>query len=463
MKASLVKCSCNILPWISWKTYLLGSRLCTLVYHQQMEKYYLLDGNAALAWDKVSKCGEIARCELHELALLESEHVIEADGRVQVHESSGNTKCYDALPRGFCEAIKREGYVFDVHWDLTNKCNSRCIHCYNSHSHDGLRNDNAFDELTFGQAIELVDCLDYLGVFRIVLSGGEAMTKEYFFDLCRYIRSKHIALIIYTNGLLLTDSNVRKLAELQPASVCVSSYGPCGEVHDKVSSVKGSYAMVVAGLARLKKCSIKTCHKNTLLKPNYKYWRETFDKGCAISDNSMINATIYPSMDDGSVTQYALTEEQLLELALQPGSPLDFRKQLRGVCNIAKGDFCSPCYDETNQLYISPNGDVYPCIAAPYKLANVKVDDIKPLKRYVVNSNFNAECDDTDMVGRLDNWRSLKISDLKECGKYDYCQFCVDVCPGDAYVMCGDYLAAPMNHCVIAKARHKASLIEKNA
>ena len=70
----------------------------------------------------------------------------------------------------------------------------------------------------------------------------------------------------------------------------------------------------------------------------------------------------------------------------------------------------------------------------------------------MVETNSLKGCD------RLDNWRSLKISDLKECGKHDYCEFCIDVCPGDAFLLTGDLLSAPENHCTIAKARHKAYL-----
>lgn len=449
----------SIVPWISWKTYFVNDTQITIIFEQRTECYYLLYNTLSVCWNDINNKTSICLSEIQNLSLLISDGVI----NLNLSEIQYDIRCNSIiktkeLPEYILNNIKIKGYIFDVHWDLTNRCNAKCVHCYNSHAHDGTRN-NSRDELSFNEAIKLVDNLDYLGVFRIVLSGGEASTKEYFLELCDYIRKKHINLIIYSNGLLLNTTTIRKLSNIYPYSVCISAYGPNSVIHEAITQVKGSYIKVLSCLKELKRCQIHTCHKNTLLSLNYKYWHETYQKGCLISDNSMINLTIYPSMDNGKLTQYSLDEEQLLELALTEGSPIDYRTNKIGACNIHKDKDESPCYDVTNQLYISPRGYIYPCIAAPYKIADFRKGTLEELRYYKKNNDFVFSTNNMTCCEKLNNWRSLKISDLKECGKYDYCNFCIDVCPGDAYLMHGDYLVAPLNHCSIAIARYKAFVL----
>lgn len=457
----MLKHSCNIIPWISWKTYLIGESLETLIYEQRSTYYYLLNNQASIGWNKLINNGLINEDEILQLSLLFVDGIISSDYIPLYDETYCLIIKSMGIPIDFCTRIKHEGYVFDAHWDITNKCNAKCIHCYNIHAQDGTRNTYD-DELSYEEAITMVDEIHKLGVFRLVLSGGEALTKSYIISLCDYIRRKNISLIIYTNGILLTSQNIKKLSELSPTSICISVYGACGKVHDSITQIKGSYSKVLNGLIGLRNCHIKACHKNTLLSLNYEVWKETYEKGCEISDNSMINLIIYPSMDDGKLTQYALNDNQLLELALHPDSPIYYKKKINSVCTIHKDSDKSPCYDMTNQIYITPNGDIFPCIAFPCKIGSLKEKNIQSLKRFNFLDKFNGDFSCMSYSERLDNWRSLKIRDLKDCGKYNYCSFCIDVCPGDAFIMRGDFLVAPENHCRIAKARCKAYKLSEN-
>lgn len=450
--------NCKILSWISWKTYNLGTIQKTLIFEQHTQRYYLLDNKASVCWNELQYNNSLTYDSAQVLQLLID------DGIILMNCSSIDLECneshinkYINIPQDFCDEIKSNGYIFDAHWDITNKCNAKCIHCYNQHAHDGTRNI-VNDELTFDESLKLVDELDYLGVFRLVLSGGEVLTKDYFIPLSKYIRERHIQLVIYTNGIALTDNMLANLVEIHPSTVCFSVYGDNDMVHDSITQVKGSYKRIISALSHLKEYSIETCHKNTLLLSNYHCWRDTLIKGGTLANHSLINCTIYPSMDDAKITKYSLGESQLCELALSPDSPIYYKRKIVGSCNIFKDKNITPCYNTTNMIYVNPNGDVYPCIAFPCVIASFRRGNIKDLKRNNKREKFECNFDKMNNIDRLDNWRSLKISDLKECGKHDYCRFCIDVCPGDAYLLTGDPLQAAENHCIIAKARYGAFL-----
>lgn len=451
----------QVCPWIAWKTYVLDNYQKTLIFEQRSQVYYLLDNEASICWERLCGNDIISQENMQTLQTLIIDGVIQIAFDAETVCDSYHVEKYTQIPCDFSENIKRYGYIFDVHWDITNKCNARCIHCYNPHAHDGTRNIVS-DELSYDEAIQLVNELDYLGVFRIVLSGGEAMTKEFFFELCQHIRKRHMQLVIYTNGLALTQVALSKLVEVYPATVCFSVYGDSDFVHDGITRITGSYSMVLNALSFLKEHGVYTCHKNTLLKPNCSRWRETLIKGRDLADSSLVNCTLYPSMDDKLMTEYSLDESQLLDLALSPDSPIYYKRKIVGACNIFKDTDRTPCYDATSNIYINPVGEVYPCIAFPYVLASFRDGNVRDLKRCCIVDAFDSDIDSISGVKRLDNWRALKVSDLKECNTYDYCKFCIDVCPGDAYLLTNDLLKAPENHCAIAKARHKAFLLNQN-
>jgi len=451
-----------IVPWISWHEYIIAGTSKTLIYEQRNHIYYLLSNEASLTWSKLSLNGFIVNIDISPLSALIEDGIIIYEGyKGPYADSEGQVEKFEKNPDAFYEEIKSEGYIFDAHWDITNRCNEKCIHCYNSNAHDGLRNTN-INELSFDEAKNLVDNLVYLGVFRLVLSGGEVLLKDFFIPLCRYIREKNIQLIIYTNGMAFTEKLLNELVSLYPSIVCISVYGDSGKVHDKVTRVKGAYKKVLYALSYFKDHQIETCHKNTVLTINYHCWQETLLKGRQLSTMSMINCTIYPSMDNSKLSIYSLDESQLIEMAMSPSSPIYYKNDKRGACNIYKDPSDTPCYDTTNTIYINPSGEIGLCIAFPYVIASLRDNNIKDIKRNKNNSVFVENFEALKGVERLDNWRSLKISDLKNCGQFNYCEFCIDVCPGDAFLLTGDLLSAPENHCAIAKARYQAYLLNND-
>lgn len=444
MKYSVNNPAISTASWLAWHEYVLSGEAKTIIYEQKEHAYYLLSGNAVSIWRKLSK---------------ESRN--EKDALEYIYLTMGDdVEKYDDLPQSLNESIKAEGYIYDAHWDITNKCNERCVHCYNVCAHNGLRNVNV-NELSFEESQKLVDDLCYLGVFRIVLSGGEVLTKSFFIPLCHYIRSRHMQLIIYTNGLAFTEQLLQDLAEVYPSVVCFSVYGHNSQVHDGITHVAGSYKKVLYALDFLKQHSIETCCKNTLLKENYAWWQQTLRKGRQIADKSLINSTIYPSLDGIGLSSHRIEEEQLTEFARNPESPIYYKREYKGACNIFKPLDETPCYNKTNNVYINPQGEICLCIAFQCVIASLREGNIRDLKRTEKKDVFVNDFAQLHGFERLDNWRSMKISDLEECGRYVYCKFCIDVCPGDAYLLTNSLLRAPENHCVIAKARYNASLLDK--
>ena len=90
--------------------------------------------------------------------------------------------------------------------DLTNACNLNCPYCYIEEK-NSIRKKRRPDELTFDETIGVIDECAKLGAKTINLVGaGEPTIDAYFCDIVRYIFSKNMTTVLFTNGIKLMRS-----------------------------------------------------------------------------------------------------------------------------------------------------------------------------------------------------------------------------------------------------------------
>src|SRR6056297_4049464 len=65
-----------------------------------------------------------------------------------------------------------------VVWNITSKCNLKCVHCYND---SGLNTD--CNEVSTEKAKEILTDLAEFGVPSVLFSGGEPLMREDLFEL----------------------------------------------------------------------------------------------------------------------------------------------------------------------------------------------------------------------------------------------------------------------------------------
>lgn len=90
-------------------------------------------------------------------------------------------------------------YFNALHFELTNKCNLRCKHCYNI---DYLTSDAS--ELSFDEIKKIIDIAKSLGCNDIGLSGGEPFMHKDIMKIIDYVSEYPIHIL--TNGLLINQS-----------------------------------------------------------------------------------------------------------------------------------------------------------------------------------------------------------------------------------------------------------------
>lgn len=158
---------------------------------------------------------------------------------------------------GISENLK----VFEVSYEITNKCNLNCLHCLNNSSYE----DNSF--LSVDQICDLVNDLKKIKVTSIYLTGGEPTMHPDFDKVVLYIKSKNIKIVIATNGMNI--KNKINIIKKTISKVSVSMDG-IGKLHDEFRDTKGSFKNMVETIKLLKQNGIPVRISSVVWKKNIK-------------------------------------------------------------------------------------------------------------------------------------------------------------------------------------------------
>lgn len=140
-------------------------------------------------------------------------------------------------------------------WELTLKCNLRCIHC-------GSRAGPCRpEELSTAEAMDLVHQLAEVGIKEVSLIGGEAFLRRDWLDIAREIRSCGMRLTMTTGGFGVGPKMAEKMAEVGFAGVSVSVDGLQRE-HDLLRGRDKSFDWAFKAIEAIKATGMK-CASNT--------------------------------------------------------------------------------------------------------------------------------------------------------------------------------------------------------
>ena len=149
-----------------------------------------------------------------------------------------------------------------VVWNVTRRCNLKCVHCY-AHA-----KNIAFDnELSTSEGKILIDDLAEFGVPVMLFSGGEPLVRKDLPELAAYAVKKGMRAVISTNGTLITPQIAQTLKDIGLSYVGISLDG-MEEINDRFRGVKGAFRLALKGIENCKKAGIKVGLRFTINKSN---------------------------------------------------------------------------------------------------------------------------------------------------------------------------------------------------
>ena len=187
-----------------------------------------------------------------------------------MHAWQGNGQRRDAAPPQTADRRAQHvsrilGHVPPVvFWNLTDRCNLRCTHCYSS-SGPGRTTEG---ELTTAEALGVIDDLADMGVPLILFSGGEPLLREDIWELARHAGKRGLKMALSTNGTLITPDIARRIRDSGIEYAGISLDGARAETHDRFRNSPGAFEQTIRAFSACREAGLRCGVRVTLTKEN---------------------------------------------------------------------------------------------------------------------------------------------------------------------------------------------------
>ena len=341
----------------------------------------------------------------------------------------------------------RKHRPLSVHFDLTYRCNERCVHCYLDHDDHG--------ELTTAECLKVLDDLAHSGALFLTFSGGEIFLRPDLYEILAAARRLHFDISLKTNALLVTPERAARLREFGVRRVQISVYSDTPAVHDAITNVPGSLQRTLGAIPILLEHGLQVKLACPLMQENLMAYRGVMALAEKLGIPYVLDLTITPMMDgSGGPLAHRASVSSLLPVLQdpllhackpQPGaqaasavndSPPAFGSAVSsGIESLAYEDL--PCSAGHNSCYISPYGDVFPCVQLPQAAGNLRREKFDEIWYH---------------APQLERLRAIRESQLPICSRCEIRGYC-ERCPGLALMEGGDLLGAYERACALAEEK----------
>ena len=149
-----------------------------------------------------------------------------------------------------------------VIWNLIRRCNLTCKHCYS------ISADTNFPgELSTEQVYAVMDDLKAFRVPVLILSGGEPLLRPDIYDIAKRAKGKGFYVGLSSNGTLIDENNIDKIAECDFNYVGVSLDG-LGATHDRFRRLDGAFEASLKGIRLCRDLGLKIGVRFTMTQDN---------------------------------------------------------------------------------------------------------------------------------------------------------------------------------------------------
>lgn len=317
-----------------------------------------------------------------------------------------------------------------IHFDLTNRCNEDCAHCY-------VDLGDVEGELETAEVLRILGELRDAGTLFLTFSGGEIFTRKDVLTIVRHARACGFALRLFTNGTLVDDAKAREIAEVGVLCVEISLYSTDAEKHDAITRIPGSHAKTVRAIRALRAHGVTVCVKSPILRSMPEAYRDIMAFAQDVGAEYRFDPTLVARNDlDETPLSHRMQSADFYDLCKDPslGLAADPAKA------IPKGPGEANCSTARRVALISARGLVYPC--------SQRFPPAGSLRK----NSFRTIWETSPLLLRL---RNITAQDLSTCGTCENASFC-GRCYLDAKQEDGDFWGPSSWAQLTAKARLQA-------
>ncbi|HMB54509.1 MAG TPA: radical SAM protein [Thermoanaerobaculia bacterium] len=305
-----------------------------------------------------------------------------------------------------------------VAWNLTNRCNLACAHCYIAagpwHAAAG--------ELTTDEVKRISDEILALNPSPMfVLSGGEPLLRTDLEDIARHAKQGGATVVVGTNGTGLTAERISSLQEAGVTGVAISVDSLTERYHDRFRHGDGALSDTLAAVDRLREARLDFLVQTTVTKGNR---AELPEIAAWAADSGAVCFNVYFLVETGrgeGMRGLAPEEnEEVLDSLVGLGRDYRGRMMVRSKCepqimrHVHAADPDSPllnyatrCPCGIQYCRITPEGKVTPCPYLPAEAGDLR------------EQSFAEVWNDSEV------FRALREGELEgRCGSCEYRAIC---------------------------------------
>ena len=335
-----------------------------------------------------------------------------ADDFTQVTDTKVGKITQDALLQHDIEKPRLAGLQFE----LTSRCNERCIHCYIPNGKKNAGIDMSFEKFRY-----VLNQYADMGGLHVTLSGGEALMNKDIVKILRYCREKDMQISLLTNLISLKDEHIPVLKEVNVSLVQVSLYSMDARLHDMITTVKGSFEKTKAAIEKLYAADVPVQISCPVMKANKDGYDEVMKYAQSLRMKSQTDYIMMAQADLDTANlanrlDLEETEKVIRDIIEYDADYKETTLEQEPLSSIPLEEFKEMplCGAGVNDLCVTVNGDVYPCAGwQDYVVGNVFK---QPLKEIWENSPKLAEV------------RKVRQKDFPKCltcEARDYCNMCL--------------------------------------
>lgn len=286
-------------------------------------------------------------------------------------------------------------------WEITNNCNYKCPHCraYQQYVKDDIEIEN-----------KIINEIINAKVFVVNISGGEPLLNPRIFKIAKTLTDNDVYVILSTNGYFY-EKYRKDILKSGIKLVQVSLDGP-KDLHEKFRGVKGSYEKAINALKMAKEDGLRTQMNVTITAENLDTLEWNYEKAKELGVSRIFYRRVVP-YGKAKLNRHVLPEkkkyyEKIKKLACLNSDDLNVSidDPILSILLDKDNNGYLACSAGINNLGISSDGDVFPCIFLREKLGNLNDDSLieiwqnseilKKLRQREINGcgtcKFNYSC-----------------------------------------------------------------------
>ena len=341
----------------------------------------------------------------------------------------------------FLEENQGKPLISAIQFELSSRCNERCIHCYVPNA----KKNQGFD-MPFQKVKNILDEFASMGGIHVTLSGGEAFLHKDLMNICKYCREKDLKITILSNLISLKDEHIPILRETNVSLIQTSLYSMDPIIHDKITTVKGSHQKTITAIEKLVAANIPVQLSCPLMKTNKDGYREVLEYAQKLKIRAQTDYILMAesNLDTSNLKNRLSLQEtekvirDIIEYDIDYREISVTRKSQSEDYHIDKERFkkqplCGVGYDN---CCITANGDVYPCAGwQNYILGNVYHQSLKEI------------WEQSEKIIELRKITQANFPQCLECEAFDFCSRCLVRNYNETN---GDMFSIPKHFCDVA-------------